>query len=40
MIIEIAKWTIIAFGIFFICVGGVMLIKPKMARKTLRKAGT
>lgn len=40
MIIEIAKWTIIAFGIFFICVGGVMLIKPKMARETLRKAGS
>ena len=40
MVIEIAKWTIIAFGIFFMCVGGVMLIKPKMARETLRKAGS
>lgn len=40
MVIEIAKWTIIAFGMFFICVGGVMLIKPKMAREILRKAGS
>lgn len=40
MIIEIAKWTIVVFGIFFICVGGVMLIKPKTARETLRKAGS
>ncbi len=40
MIIEISKWTIIAFGIFFICVGGLMLIRPKTARETLRKAGS
>jgi len=40
MIIEIAKWTIITFGIFFICVGGIMLITPKIARETLRKAGS
>lgn len=40
MIIEIAKWTLITFGIFFICVGGIMLIKPEIARQTLRKAGS
>lgn len=40
MIIEIAKWTLIAFGIFFICVGGIMLFRPKAARETLRKAGS
>lgn len=40
MILEIAKWTIITFGIFFICVGGIMLIQPKVARATLRKAGS
>lgn len=40
MIIEIAKWTLIAFGVFFIGVGGIMLIKPKTARETLRKAGS
>lgn len=39
MIIEIAKWTLIAFGIFFIFMGVVMFIKPKIARETLRKAG-
>ena len=40
MIIEIAKWTLITFGIFFICVGGIMLFRPKTARETLRKAGS
>ncbi len=40
MIIEIAKWTLIVFGIFFICVGGIMLFRPKVARETLRKAGS
>jgi hypothetical protein len=40
MIIEIAKLALIAFGIFFICVGGIMLIKPEIARQTLRKAGS
>lgn len=40
MIIEFAKWTLIAFGIFFIYVGGLMLFKPKTARATLRKAGS
>lgn len=40
MLIEIAKWTIITFGLFFIGVGGIMLFKPNTARKTLRKAGS
>ena len=40
MWIEIGKWIVILFGIFFICVAGVMLIKPTIARETLRKAGS
>jgi len=40
MKIEIAKWVLITFGIFFICVGGIMLFKPNTARATLRKAGS
>lgn len=40
MVIEIAKWTLILFGVFFIFVGGLMLFKPKTARATLRKAGS
>lgn len=36
----IAKYLIIFFGIFFICVGFLMLIKPEKARATLRKAGS
>ena len=40
MIVEFAKWTLITFGIFFICVGGIMLFKPTTARAMLRKAGS
>jgi uncharacterized membrane protein YfcA len=40
MIVVIAKWTLIAFGIFFIIVGLIMLFKPIVARETLRKAGS
>lgn len=40
MIIEIAKWVLIFFGIFIIFIGFVMLINPKKARNTLRKAGS
>ena len=40
MIVEIAKWTIIMFGIFFIFAGGIMLFRPNVARGTLRKAGS
>jgi hypothetical protein len=38
--ITIAKWTVIAFGIFFIGVGFIMLLAPKKAREILRKAGS
>ncbi len=40
MIVEIAKWVVIIFGIFIIFVGFVMLIKPEIARNTVRKAGS
>ncbi len=38
--ITAAKWTVIAFGIFFIVAGFTMLLAPNKARKTLRKAGS
>jgi len=38
--ITAAKWTIIVFGIFLICVGLNMLFAPKKAREILRKAGS
>lgn len=40
MLTTIAKWTIIAFGIFFIGVGFIMLFSPQKARQILRKAGS
>lgn len=40
MMIEIAKWIVILFGIFIIFIGFVMLIMPKKARNILRKAGS
>ena len=40
MIDTIAKWAIIIFGVFFICVGTIMLFKPQKAREILRKAGS
>ena len=40
MIIELAKWVVIFFGIFIISIGFVMLISPTKARNTLRKAGS
>ncbi len=40
MIDILAHWTIIIFGLFFICVGLLMLIKPKKANDILRKAGS
>ena len=40
MIETLAKWTIIVFGIFFICVGLIMLFNPIRARQILRKAGS
>lgn len=40
MILEIAKWIVLFFGIFIIFIGFVMLFYPKIARQTLRKAGS
>lgn len=40
MIEVIAKWTILIFGLFFICVGLLMLLKPHKANDILRKAGS
>jgi uncharacterized membrane protein YfcA len=40
MIIEIAKWIVIMFGVFILFVGFLMLFAPKKARATLRKAGS
>ncbi|MBU1094966.1 MAG: hypothetical protein KKB34_00680 [Bacteroidetes bacterium] len=40
MMIEMAKWVIILFGIFIIFVGFLMLLKPQKARNTLRKAAS
>ena len=40
MIIEIAKWIVIFFGVFIIFIGFVMLINPTKARNALRKAGS
>lgn len=40
MVDFLAKWTTILFGLFFICIGLLMLIKPDTARTTLRKAGS
>ncbi|HQV55198.1 MAG: hypothetical protein IPH34_05020 [Chitinophagaceae bacterium] len=38
--ITVAKFIVIAFGVFFILAGFVMLLYPKRARQTLRKAGS
>ncbi len=40
MLIAIAKWTTIIFGVFFIAVGLIMLLSPQKAREILRKAGS
>ena len=40
MAVEIAKWTLIVFGGFFIFVGLIMLFNPQKAREILRKAGS
>ena len=40
MIIGIAKWVVIFFGIFIIFIGFIMFINAKKARVTLRKAGS
>lgn len=40
MLMIIAKWIIILFGIFFISVGFLMLLNPEKARNILKKAGS
>lgn len=40
MLAEIARWTTVCFGIFFIVVAFVMLFRPRTARSILRKAGS
>lgn len=40
MIIEVAKWIVIFFGVFIIIIGFVMLINPIKARNILRSAGS
>ena len=40
MIVEIAKWIVLFFGVFIIFIGFIMLFNPKKARETLRKAGS
>ncbi|AFL82594.1 hypothetical protein Aeqsu_3160 [Aequorivita sublithincola DSM 14238] len=40
MILEIAKWIVLFFGVFIIFIGFIMLFNPKKARETLRKAGS
>lgn len=40
MLISIAKWTVIIFGIFIMLVGFLMLFAPQKAREILRKAGS
>ena len=40
MTLVIAKWIILLFGVFIILVSFLMLLAPKKARSTLRKAGS
>ena len=40
MLVEIGNYIVILFGLFFISTGLLMLVKPKIARATLRKAGS
>ena len=40
MAIEIARWIVLCFGLFFIVLSGIMLLTPNKARATLRKAGS
>jgi uncharacterized protein YjeT (DUF2065 family) len=35
--VTVAKYTVILFGLFIICVGVLMLLAPKKAREILRK---
>ena len=38
--VTFAKWTVILFGTFIICVGFLMLFAPRKTREILRKAGS
>jgi uncharacterized membrane protein YfcA len=40
MITQIAKWTVVLFGVSIIYAGFVMLFTPTKARETLKKAGS
>ena len=40
MVITIVKYILIAFGLFFILTGILMLVKPNKARAILRQAGS
>jgi protein-S-isoprenylcysteine O-methyltransferase Ste14 len=40
MIIEIAQWIVLFFGVFIVFIGCIMLIYPEKARRILRKAGS
>ncbi len=40
MLILLSKWIIIAFGIFLIFAGFLMLFNPKKAKETIGKAGS
>lgn len=40
IMVTLAKWTVILFGVYIICAGFLMLFAPAKARETLRKAGS
>jgi len=40
MMVFLAKWVVVIFGLFFIAAGFLMLFAPKKAREILRKAGS
>jgi hypothetical protein len=40
ILITIAKWTTVLFGLFLIAAGLVMLFAPQRAHATIRKAGS
>lgn len=40
MVLTASKWIAIIFGLYIIIIGFLMLINPKKARATLRKAGS
>lgn len=35
-----SKWMVVLFGVFFIFVGTLMLLRPIKARQILQKAGS